>query len=367
MSSSNSRLIIETDSQTTIDSLTKWSQRHEDTGYICQKNAMLLRYAVAKIRMRSAHTILKWIKGHNGHLGNEEADRLAARGVDKPCEDSLSVHIPPQFRVSGAKLQALTQKLAYKAIRACKDKLTAPRPRAVANLDRISCGISDAFGIQVTDEAVWSSFRTRHIARSTAQFMWMAVHDGYMIGSHWFRPNMSDELRSRAYCTVCGEVETMTHIIFECRAPGQETMWSLLKTTWTLTGKEWKAPMWGTAFGAACAIFKKPNGGRDVATASLWTILCTETLHLIWKMRCERVIQHEGRSWTPPEITNRFYASLNSRLDLDRRTSAMSRGKRSLRPADVASIWLPVVDGKDNLPPNWVTDNGVLVGIKRGR
>ncbi len=361
------RAIHETDSQTTMDSITKWRQKHEDTGYIFQKNADLTRATIAGLRIRKAHTIFKWVKGHNGHPRNEAADKLAAEGAAKLTEDQISTHIPPRVRLSGAKLQAMTQRLAYHAIRLRRDKKTKPRPRATANIDRISSGMRTTFGVQLHDEAIWTSLRARHVSRSASQFMWMALHDGYMVGTHWMRPNMSAELQTRALCGVCGECETMSHIIFECEAKGQEIIWTLLKKTWLLTNTTWHEPSWSMAFGAACAVFKAADGTREVATENLWCIICTEALHLIWKLRCERVIQKEGKEFTESEITNRFYSTLESRLNLDRRTAAMSRGKRALKPNDVVRIWSPIIENGSQLPPKWVTNSGVLVGIKRGR
>ncbi|TFK80162.1 hypothetical protein K466DRAFT_638221 [Polyporus arcularius HHB13444] len=119
--------------------------------------------------------------------------------------------------------------------------------------------------------------------------------------------------------------------------------------------------------GAACAVFKTEDGTRRTDMENLWCILCTEAGHLIWKLRCERVIQHGGAEFTKREITNRFYAALDARLTLDRRVAAMASSKRALKPDDVERIWMPVLDNSKELPPNWVVQSGVLVGIRRGR
>ncbi|TFK80515.1 hypothetical protein K466DRAFT_636861 [Polyporus arcularius HHB13444] len=364
---SSARLVVETDSQTTMDSATKWKRRHEDTGYILQQNADLTRVIIAKLRMRKAHTLFRWVKGHSGHPRNEAADKLAAIGAEKVAQDLIPMDVPTIFKLTGAKLQAITQKLAYRAIRDRKDKLVKQRPRTEANLDRVVTGIEATFGVRVYETTIWKSFRGRHVSRQAAQFMWMAMHDGYMIGSHWMRPNMPDELRTRAYCGTCGETETMSHIAFECETKGQGVVWSLLKATWELTMARWHEPCWGTTFGAACAVFKSDEGSRKPALENLWCILCTEALHLIWKLRCERVIQRDGEEFTEAEITNRYYAAMDARLSLDRRTAAMAKGKRALKPADVERIWLPILESGQDLPPRWVTSSGVLVGIKRGR
>ncbi len=360
------RMVLETDSQTTKHALTIWTPQHEDTGYLLQKNADMTRAVIAQLRKRKAHTLLKWVRGHAGHVRNEAADKLAAAGAERLIGDQLSLDTPAEYRISGVKLQAMTQKLVYRAIRAKKDAMTNPRPRAVANMDRITSGVQAAFGAQIYDETIWLSLRSKHISRQASQFMWMAIHDGYMIGSHWLRPKMGIELQARAMCAICGECETMTHIILECNAVGQELLWGLLQRTWNLTKASWYTPSWGTAFGAACAIFESGTGSRQTALEQLWCILCTETLHLIWKIRCERVIQREGEEFTVNEITNRFYAAMDSRLDLDRRTAAKARGKRALKPRDVERIWGPVIDDRQNLPQKWVKNSGVLVGIKGG-
>ncbi len=364
----HTRTAQETDSQTTMDSLTKWRKRHEDTGFILQKNADLTRKTIAALRMRKAHTLFKWVKGHNGHARNEGADRLAAVGAAKPSGDELCLNVPPAFALSGAKLQAMTQKLAYRAIRARKDAVTKPRPRTAENLDRIYSGLKEAYGIQVHDTSIWKSLQSKHLTKSVSQFMWMAIHDGYMIGTHWTRPNMAEELKIRAICAICGECESMSHIILECKAKGQEIVWDLLKQTWALTGIDWKEPCWGSTFGAACIAIRSDNGSRKTALESLWCILCSEALHLIWKLRCERVIQNEGEDFSEDEITHRYYAAMNFRLTLDRRTAAFApKGKKSLKPQEVERIWLPILENNTNLPPNWAVDGGVLVGIRRGR
>ncbi len=361
------RVIHETDSQTTMDSLTRRLQKHEDTGYIMQKNAVLTRATIAKLRMRQAHTVFRWIKAHNGHQRNEAADALAALGAAGTTGGQLSLAIPAAFKLSGAKLQSMTQKLAYRAIRGRKDALTKPRPIASSNMAKIADGIEDAFGVQLHDATIWKSLRGRHVSREASQFMWMAIHDGYMVGTHWLRPSMPIEKQQRAICLTCGERESMTHILLECKANGQNAIWRLLERTWSLTGMEWYQPSWGSILGAGCAVFKSEAGSRKTATESLWCILCTEAVHLVWKLRCERVIQREGKEFSEEEVKNRFYATMNSRLNLDRRTAAKARGKRALKPSEVDRIWRPILENSGSLPVKWVVDYGVLVGIERGR
>ncbi len=93
--------------------------------------------------------------------------------------------------------------------------------------------------------------------------------------------------------------------------------------------------------------------------------LVAESAYLVWKLRCERVLQRDGEDFSVRAVTNRWYAAINQRLTLDRRSAAKYLGKSALKAGKVAATWLPVLDNRHNLPANWVTDYGVLVGIKR--
>ncbi|KAI1792646.1 hypothetical protein LXA43DRAFT_887218 [Ganoderma leucocontextum] len=134
-----------------------------------------------------------------------------------------------------------------------------------------------------------------------------------------------------------------------------------------MTGVPWKDPDWGTALGAGCAVFMTDGGARKSSVESLWTILWSESVHLVWKLRCERVIRNEGADFSDQEIENRWYAAIDRRLTLDRRTSVLNRSKKGLTASKVSQIWGPIIENFSNLPTGWVGNSGVLVGIKRGR
>ncbi|KAH9929869.1 uncharacterized protein BXZ73DRAFT_13173, partial [Epithele typhae] len=103
------------------------------------------------------------------------------------------------------------------------------RPSTNRQIEKIQTEAKAAFGRYLTEAAIWKGIRKRdRITREAAQWMWMATHDTYMIGAKWLRPNMSPEQRDRATCKKCGSIETMDHILFQCKAKGRKEIWKLL-------------------------------------------------------------------------------------------------------------------------------------------
>ncbi|KAH9895285.1 hypothetical protein C8Q73DRAFT_645141, partial [Cubamyces lactineus] len=95
-------------------------------------------------------------------------------------------------------------------------------------------------------------------------------------------------------------------------------------------------------------------GVRMVDRERLWTILATEAVYLIWKLRCERVIQNEGREFTNAEIENKWFATINRRLALDRWATAPFLEKKAKDPEEVEATWSVILENTNCLPPNWV-------------
>jgi ribonuclease HI len=92
----------------------------EDQGWTEIKIADLFKRAAYLLRSRIATTDFQWVKGHEGNVGNEQSDRLAKEGASKPRTDILPLDVPKEFNLQGAKLAAISQATAYRAIRGRK-------------------------------------------------------------------------------------------------------------------------------------------------------------------------------------------------------------------------------------------------------
>lgn len=108
--------------------------------------------------------------------------------------------------------------------------------------------------------------------------------------------------------------------------------------------------------------FSKDKSPKSGGPDRLYRILITETAHLIWKLRCERVIGGREQPHSNIEIAHRWMAALNARLLLDRQMTRYSLSKRAIKGKIVRSTWTKVIEGEEALPEDWLREKEVLVG-----
>ena len=174
-------LEIVTDSKYVIDGLTVYLQEWEDQGWIGTQNAPLFQSAAYLLRQRTATTTFKWVKGHQGNIGNEESDKLAREGAEKEIPDRLNLNIAEEFNVQGAKLLALNQAIAYQGIRSTKEK--GEPPCASELLDSVRHAIETFNGMRETNETIWQSTLNTVLRTRVQQYLYKSLHQTQMIGS----------------------------------------------------------------------------------------------------------------------------------------------------------------------------------------
>ncbi|KAH6905509.1 hypothetical protein BKA70DRAFT_1107476, partial [Coprinopsis sp. MPI-PUGE-AT-0042] len=102
-------------------------------------------------------------------------------------------------------------------------------------------------------------------------------------------------------------------------------------------------------------------------------LLVSEAVHLIWQLRCEWRIEHEGdaaKVCARTHIRNKWLLAINRRLRHDRiLTNSKAYGKKAKKPRTVEETWTMVLDeaSANILPPDWVINTGVLVGIGKAK
>ena len=98
--------------------------------------------------------------------------------------------------------------------------------------------------------------------------------------------------------------------------------------------------------------------------------MVSESAHLIWRLRCERVIGHaDEENWqhSPKEIAARWTATMNSRLRRDVEGTDKKYGRLALKGSLVACTWRELMTNGTALPEGWIKKKRkVLVGIDPG-
>ncbi|EIW64291.1 RnaseH-domain-containing protein [Trametes versicolor FP-101664 SS1] len=351
---------IVTDSLFVIDGLTKHLQAWEDKGWKGLVLAEMIQDVAARLRSRSAPVTFKWVKGHSGVPGNDGADELAKAGASLEAQQTSSLPPPPRgFVATGVKMTALTQKMAYKSI--IEDQRTA-RKSTDHMIEQIRDCLADDWNLHPHEGAIWKGIRAQHVRRSFRDFWWKAIHGALKIGRYW---DNIPGYEQRANCNHCGCLETLEHIILECDAPGQGEIWELAKAI--LRRREVRMPALriGSVLAAPILSLKGKSKTNEAGKDRLMQIVLTEAVHLIWKMRCERTISvsfDPAKDHSHREITKRWAAVMNKRLQIDQGLVHPMLGKKAIRREVVLATWHGVLQDQKGLPDDWINSPGVLVG-----
>ncbi|KAG2740664.1 RnaseH-domain-containing protein, partial [Suillus brevipes Sb2] len=358
--------IIITDSRFVIDGLTKHLHDWEDKGWIGIANSDLIRATAYNLRIRSASTTFKWVKGHDQSRGNIEADKLAGLGALKDNFDQLDTEIPSKFNLQGARLTQITQALAYQGIMSLKT--IEHKRNTIGLLDMTRYAIQSISTELETDHAIWNSRKNKDLSKKFQSFLYRALNDSYKVGKFW---SNIPQFEHRADCTSCKEdIESIEHILTDCPRSPSKTIWKLAKSLWPTDIIQWPQISIGLILGCGAINIPHQHNEEDQqdknkaeikrGLSRLLRIIISESAYLIWILRCERVIQ--GQQHDDEIITKRWINTLNRRLHIDRIiASKTKRSKKAI--TKVQATWEKVVSKNKNLPKKWVTTLEVLVGI----
>ena len=360
-------LIIKTDSKYVIQGLTKHLKEWESKGWIGVKNASLFRKAAHLLRQRSAPTFMEWVKGHNGETGNEESDRLAKEGTQKAILDDLPLDIPPDYDLQGAKLASMTQALAYRGI--CEQNNPPPRLTTMGNLEATKIAIRNFTLSHETESSIWKGMRKKSIRPRVQQFLYKTMHGTYKIGNFW---SNIPGYQHRGQCNDCQTTEDMNHILVTCTTDPVNIIWTLARDTWPHAPELWPDISLGLILGCGNLSFPEedePSDDKDDDSQQkrydrkgqerLLQILISESAHLIWVLRCDRVINDNPH--TPEEIKSRWLKAINSRLTDDKIIATKTQRGKVTRKL-VESTWHKALQKYSTIPRNWIHIREVLVG-----
>lgn len=353
-------LHIISDSKYVIDGITKHIEKWENIGWIGVKNSSLFKAVVTALRLRKGITTLEKVKGHSGVRGNEEADKLAAVGAQKDSSDEIDTSIPEELDISGAKLQSMTQAILYKGI--IENREETHRRTTNINLERIALSAKTRIGYIPEARHIWASLKNKDISRNIRAFLWKAIHGAHRCGKFWSHiPNYEH----RAICPSCGVNEDMDHILTECQSSGQRVIWKNAINIVAMKGQRLEKPNIGTLF--SCALKRNDKRQQNKAIDRFYSIIISESLFLVWKIRCEWRIQRDSdplQIHTDTEVHNRWVQTINYRLKMDCLMTNKKYERKALSKQLVLQTWRNTLANEDEIPNDWVSNTGVLVGIE---
>ncbi|KAG1734359.1 hypothetical protein EDD22DRAFT_982468 [Suillus occidentalis] len=214
---------------------------------------------------------------------------------------------------AGIKLTAGLQKLFYLSIRQAQHS-AKERSHTVMNMVLTQYTVHDISGKMPSWEKVWTSIRSRDIPN---------LHGAYKIGDFWDKISNYEQ---RGQCGLCRLPESMEHILINCNSLASCTIWK--------------------ATSCNLATFINKDGKEMMGKSRLFRIIMLESAHLIWKIRCKRVIKNDG-------ITEKHHSA----------TEIYNKWEKALKVKTVLKTWSSVLLNEDNLLDNWVHNSEVLVGM----
>lgn len=161
----------------------------------------------------------------------------------------------------------------------------------------------------------------------------------------------------------CGAQETMEHILIICNAPGQKEVWEIASELWMKKTQQHLRPSFNEVMSCGLYTSRNQDGKIQRGETRLYQIIVSESAHLIWKLRNDRVINEKNPA-SQQEIRNRWVHAMNTRLAMDCLTSNREKyGTKALKKPLILSTWHKVLLNEDMLPKDWTRETGVLVGI----
>ena len=189
------------------------------------------------------------------------------------------------------------------------------------------------------------------------------MHGTQKIGSFWTHIPGYEE---RQICQTCGTPESMEHILTSCNESVVRIIWNMAKDLWPHTAHPWPEISLGMILGCGSTSIPparnsdtrhQRNSPRTIAR--LMRIIITESAHLIWSIRCERVIQE--RQHTEQEIKAKWLRAINKRLTEDKIIA--TRIKRDTHTKHLVRLtWEDVLRKQGDLPHRWLNNGEFLVG-----
>ncbi|KAJ7844052.1 hypothetical protein B0H13DRAFT_2239235 [Mycena leptocephala] len=145
-----------------------------------------------------------------------------------------------------------------------------------ANTKLIQTSTHECYGFLPTTQQIWKSVRHKDFTRQIRNFLWKTIHGAHRTGKYWLH-------------------------IPECEE-WQAEVWQLAQEMWQKKHPTWLVLSMGSILGCGLASIRDDKGRKLPGATRLYRILVSESMYLIWKIRCDSVIGRGGESLSETEI-----------------------------------------------------------------
>lgn len=325
-------------SEITILSNSSYSNK-EGVAFAINKDIIKKKEIMHKIIIpnRASYVEIEWGEEQRMHIINVYADKLAGIGARKMKDDEIDLEIPEEWKIEGARLQMLSLKEMYQHIR----KRMQEKPRKAEKYEMLRKDAAEQVealtGKKPTEQQIFKGIK-EPIEGKIGDFIWKIIHNSNRCGEEYFK-----HFKPEAQYCKCGEVESVDHILLECRWTHQNKAWDYIGEIWKTINKvennnnEWKKPSIGLIRGIGAVQIKKGERA-DKGLTSLYKILITETVWILWKGRNERVINDNHID--EKEILWKIKDRLVERMQLDwLKIKWTEKRKREKARNELKEIW----------------------------
>ncbi|KAJ7079636.1 hypothetical protein B0H15DRAFT_757130, partial [Mycena belliarum] len=112
--------------------------------------------------------------------------------------------------------------------------------------------------------------------------LWKGIHGAHRVGKYW---EHIPGFENRATCHHCNEMESLEHILFDCRKPGQAEVWKLVEELWAKKSNSPLDKSMGGILGCCLAAFEHEKKAKPSGVNRLYRIVISESVYFIWKLR----------------------------------------------------------------------------------
>jgi len=344
------KMTIISDSKTVLEGIIKHHKKWEDHDWLYIENRKEWEELIYRLRIRRAETTFKWVKGHNGNIGNEKADELADEGALEENEDIIEYKKKEKFTIRGARLQSLKQSTAYHLIIRKKNEGIESNKTKKSNLEDSKDEIERVTKYRPNDKQIWKGIYSNHIRNKIGDLIWTMLQGRVRCGRYF--EHITD-MKENQYCK-CGEIESIDHILLECQENQVNEVWKTAEETWKKTAprnKTWTKPTPGILKGIGA--FKAPteneemeenrenmnNPKNDKRSGSIrYQLIVSEAIWLIWTKRNKRIFENEVID--KKRITEEWVSTLKKRIEIDfTKIKQVEYKKRNKKIEEFRKLW----------------------------